>query len=97
MKPITFHEKAYQELQDTAQYYENITPGLGHLFLLATEQSLDEIASYPLAFQQVDTTVRHKNLHRFPYRLFYVVENSRLKILAVAHHKRKPGYWAQRC
>mgnify|MGYP001052185942 CR=1 FL=1 len=96
MKPITFHEQARQELQSAVQYYEDAAPGLGKLFLHSVEQSLDKIVTHPLAFQRVDTAIHHKNLYRFPYRIVYVVESTRLRVLAIAHHKRKPGYWNYR-
>jgi mRNA-degrading endonuclease RelE of RelBE toxin-antitoxin system len=35
-------------------------------------------------------------LHTFSYNLVYVVESDEIVILAVAHHKRRPGYWRGR-
>src|SRR6185436_15268320 len=32
----------------------------------------------------------------FPYSLVYFVENDTLNVVAVAHDKRKPGYWRNR-
>ena len=32
----------------------------------------------------------------FPYSLVYFVENDTLNVVAVAHDKRKPGYWRSR-
>lgn len=32
----------------------------------------------------------------FPYRVVYFVQDNRLRIVAVAHSKRKPGYWQER-
>jgi hypothetical protein len=33
---------------------------------------------------------------RFLHLLFYRVERERIFIVAVAHHRRRPGYWRSR-
>jgi plasmid stabilization system protein ParE len=35
-------------------------------------------------------------LHRFPYSLVYRAEEEGIRIGAVAHHSRRPGYWRAR-
>lgn len=40
--------------------------------------------------------VRRLALRRFPYLLVYEATEASLRIVAVAHGKRKPGYWASR-
>jgi len=36
-------------------------------------------------------------LPKFSYSLFYrILEEEQIRILAVAHHKRKPQYWVDR-
>jgi plasmid stabilization system protein ParE len=35
-------------------------------------------------------------LHRFPFSIIYLDDPDALSIVAVAHSKRKPGYWEQR-
>ncbi|GDX83016.1 hypothetical protein LBMAG42_48270 [Deltaproteobacteria bacterium] len=40
--------------------------------------------------------VRQWPLRRYPFCLFYVVLDARLVILAVAHVRRRPGYWQSR-
>jgi toxin ParE1/3/4 len=33
---------------------------------------------------------------RFPYALIYAVEERRVFVVAVAHFRRRPGYWRDR-
>ena len=40
--------------------------------------------------------VRQRVLRRYPYSIFYVTEAGVIVIVAVAHHKRRPGYWLSR-
>ena len=35
-------------------------------------------------------------MRHFPYALIYVVSGEEIRILAVAHHGRRPGYWRSR-
>jgi plasmid stabilization system protein ParE len=35
-------------------------------------------------------------LRRYPYSLHYRLDADSIRILAVAHHSRRPGYWAKR-
>jgi hypothetical protein len=40
--------------------------------------------------------VRTCMLGRFPYRVIFEVRNDEIVVLAVAHHRRQPGFWRQR-
>ena len=33
---------------------------------------------------------------RFPFNIVYEIRQTEIVIVAVAHHKRRPGYWSQR-
>ena len=70
--------------------------GLGLLFLAAVEEATKKVLANPEAFQPVSDEIRHKLISRFPYSLLYVIEPDRIRIIAVAHQKRRPGYWSRR-
>ena len=40
--------------------------------------------------------VRSRRVAGFPYRLVYLVQATELVVIALAHQKRKPGYWRDR-
>jgi toxin ParE1/3/4 len=40
--------------------------------------------------------VRYFILQRFPYTIHYEVAASHVTVLAVAHQRRRPGYWQKR-
>lgn len=42
------------------------------------------------------TDIRRRILRQFPYSIFYIVEDDNVVIIAIAHHKRRPGYWLPR-
>ena len=35
-------------------------------------------------------------MKRFPYSIIYSAFEEEIRILAVAHHSRRPGYWRKR-
>jgi len=39
---------------------------------------------------------RRRVLRRFPYSIVFLLEPAEIVIVAVAHHKRRPGYWIGR-
>jgi len=96
MKRATFHEDAYAEVVEAASYYKGRTPGLGQMFLLNVEDAPGQIRSNPEGFKLVGTEVRRKLLRHFPHSLMYAIEPDRLRVVAVAHQRRRPGYWLHR-
>ena len=96
MKKVTFHEDADAEMTDAAKYYEERAFGLGLSSLDAVEDAVKKILENPEAYQLVSDEVRHKLLERFPYSVLYVIEPDRIRVVAVAHQKRRPKYWSYR-
>jgi toxin ParE1/3/4 len=35
-------------------------------------------------------------LHKFPFSVVYFERSDFIEVIAVAHHRRKPGYWWKR-
>lgn len=96
MKQIRFHSAANTELLEAIQHYKEVSPGLAAMFAERINTALQLIHDNPEACQKVDLDLRQFPLGKFPYSLFYAVEHSIILVVAVAHHKRKPGYWKNR-
>jgi hypothetical protein len=60
--------------------------------------SLEEHAeAFPIAHDSpTGEDVRQARVHRFPYRLVFFVEGESVLVVAVAHLRRRPGYWRER-
>ena len=95
MKAI-LHELAESELLEAAGWYESRSAGLGHAFLDEFERCAGIILESPSAFPVASGEVRHMLFRRFPYRVLFVPGERYLYVLAIAHHKRRPGYWIGR-
>ena len=90
---IAFHEAAALELADAAAFYEGECPGLGVTFLTEVEAALQFLAQFPDGSPLLRGRIRRKTLLRFPYMLLYSLQADQIRILAVAHEKRRPLYW----
>jgi len=93
---VTIHEFAEAEINEARFYYDLLSPGLGDSFIDEIEQALTQISGFPNAAPLVRGKIRKKVIPCFPYALLYSVKADQIRILAVAHHKRRPFYWRDR-
>ncbi len=91
-----FHPEASLEFQAAADFYENEVPGLGEGFISEVERITALIESHPAIGKPIDEVFRRAVLVRFPFSVIYCAENGKLWIIAVAHQRRRPGYWRSR-
>lgn len=98
--PIRISEEAGAEMAEAARWYEIHRTGLGVEFLDAVDTAVGRIAETPRMGSPVpgvsDRAIRRRPVRRFPYHVVYVELPDRLQILAVAHDRRRPGYWVGR-
>ena len=88
---------ALAELRDAAAFYAlKANVDLGLAFVAEFERTAMVIFSNPLLGAEFHGTRRRYLFRRFPYSIIYQVTTEELRILAVAHHRRRPGYWAHR-
>ncbi len=93
---LVIHEAAEAEINEAADFYDSRSPGLGTAFIDEIERGIRSISEFPEATPLIRVRVRKKIVARFPYSLIYSVRPDVIRILAVAHHKRRPFYWHHR-
>lgn len=96
-----FEPEAGRELEAAALRYEGERAGLGLEFLDAVDRTVSMIQRWPDAAPPAtglpdDVSVRRAPVSGFPYRLVYLKTATALRVLAVAHDAREPGYWSNR-
>lgn len=65
-------------------------------FLLEVIESFEIIAAAPVRWPESLYGTRRYLLHHFPFSVVYLDEPEVVIIVAVAHGRRKPGYWKER-
>jgi len=98
---VRFEEEADDEYRAAARWYEKRQAGLGIEFLEAVDATLDQIVRFPRTGAPVpraptDLPIRRMSVDRFPYHVVYLQTESKIRGLAVAHDRRRPGYWKDR-
>ena len=92
----SFNSLAEAELSDAVDHYEQESPGLGTAFLAAVEHAVTDLVEYPESAPVLSGPYRKKVLSRFPFNLIYRVKKNEIRILAIAHQRRRPYYWLGR-
>ena len=94
---LRLHPEAEADLREAADYYrKQADSGVATSFLAESERTLGVIESRPLIGAAVAGGFRRLPMRRFPFSVFYEVVSGDVRVLAIAHHRRKPGYWHQR-
>jgi plasmid stabilization system protein ParE len=88
--------EAEEDLAEAALFLEHRVAGLGDGLVVEVERSLTRLAQNPNVGPDVGGGARRLHMRRFPYGLIYRVEPERVLVLAVAHSRRRPGYWRNR-
>ncbi len=87
---------ARQEFDDAFVRYESQSPGLGEKFRNAVKLQVEKIKANPDAWMLVRPGIRKCLGHAFPSAVIYQRTKNGLLLLALAHKRRAPMYWAER-
>lgn len=97
MKAVRFHRLARVELDAAVAYDENCRSGLGLELDSEIERVVARISQNPgCGALYKDSACRYCVAKRCPYVVYFKEIENVIWVLAIAHGKRKPGYWARR-
>ncbi len=90
--------RAERDIEEAIDYYERARVGLGSEFFEVLQATFDRIVQAPEARAPVPRSkaARFALVRGFPYRVVFVVGAEDVKVVAVAHASRRPGYWRDR-
>ena len=92
-----FFEDADAELLEALAYYNGRTPGAGVRLLEDILATADDICADPQRYPVENDSYRRWRLLVFPYSLRYdIAADGNIDIVAVAHDRRRPGYFRGR-
>lgn len=96
MTRARFLPEAESELAEAVQFYERAEAGLGAAFALEAERTVDRICAFPESGSKFSASTRGKITANFPFWVIYRTDAGEVTIIAIAHQRRKPGYWRKR-
>jgi plasmid stabilization system protein ParE len=96
MRPIDLLPGARKDFDESFDWYAERSIEAAVRFANAVDDAYRRIATAPEQFAALDLLHRDCPVMRFPYRIVYRTEPHRIVVVAVAHAKRRPGYWKRR-
>jgi hypothetical protein len=94
---VAFLPEAESEHLKQVAYYEAQQTGLGARYLAEVNAALEYICEAPLRFPIArPPALRRLGLRRFPFTIFFRELSGVVQVVAVAPHRRRPGYWSGR-
>lgn len=96
MYHVEIHPEVYKEIDASKQWYDEQSMGLGGRFLDEVDRAMEAISMSPEIWPPYVSGTRRFLLHRFPFAIVYFYTESKVKVIALMHFRRKPGYWGKR-
>lgn len=96
MTAYRFLPEARDDLTRAVAWYDQELPGLGQDLARETQRLCSLITESPLGGIEIRPGIRRRLLRRFPYAILYIHDGPDTLIIAVAHQRRRPGYWRDR-
>ena len=94
--PLEYVDEAIAEAEAAARWYAERSPLAAIRFSEELHVAENAIADAPNAWPAFHHGTQRYLLRRFPFSVIYRVETHHILIIAVAHGRRRPGYWESR-
>jgi plasmid stabilization system protein ParE len=94
---VSFNRLAIKDYREAREYYAARSPATVARFIDAVDAAVKRIIQAPDSLSLVSGKYRRVRVERFPHSLvFYERAELDIRIVAVAHPSRRPGYWRRR-
>ncbi len=91
-----FLKAAELEVDEAVAYFDIQRDGLGDRFEQDLQNTVVFVTAHPQSGRVITGRVRKFRLRTFRYNVIYAIDGDEVIIVAVAHHRRRPGYWQAR-
>jgi plasmid stabilization system protein ParE len=96
LREVDVHPEAVAEAQAAAQWYRERSASAAHALLAELDHAIQKIAEDPAIWPRYVGGTQRFLLKRFPFSVVYRLASNRIEVVAIAHGRRKPGYWKRR-
>ena len=97
MKRVNLRRIAKHDLREAATWYRKRDPELAARFIDEVYRTLGMLEQFPNVGGPVpgvnDALTRQLPVATFPYQVVFKRFQTRTSVLAIAHERRRPGYW----
>ncbi len=96
MKPFRFHPEARLDYLSAVAWYQQQSILAPEDFISEIEHAIAQARTHPQMFPSFLFGAQRVLASTFPYSVIYRDTGEEIQIIAVAHGKRRPGYWSRR-
>jgi plasmid stabilization system protein ParE len=96
LKPIKYHPAARREIKVSHAWYAQQSEDAADGFYEELLPAIDRVQQRPQLYPPYLYGTQRAVLDRYPFSIVYREEPREIQIIAVAHAKRRPGYWMKR-
>jgi hypothetical protein len=96
MPEIEYHPEAETEVFEAFQWYGKIDQEVCQRFKVELDRAESLILRSPNSWAPYFHSTRGFRFNGFPFVLAYIQRNERIIAVALAHTRRRPGYWSRR-
>ena len=93
---VFLHPAAVEEAESAARWYHERSPRAATRFVEELIRVIDKIQAAPQRWPAGPRSTRKVKLPCFPFVVIYRESGDSIQILAMAHGRRRPGYWRNR-
>ncbi len=93
---VVLHPDAERDIEEAHRWYGERSPVAAAAFLAELTNVIERLADRALPGIAYLAGTRRCALRTFPFNVICRVETSRIILVALAHHRRRPGYWQLR-
>lgn len=86
---------AETDISEAYRWYQERNAIAADAFRAEVLEVIDRLVEAPERWAADDHGHRRRVLRRFPYTVWFDVQGQTVTVLAVAHHRRMPGYWRE--
>lgn len=96
IEPLRIHPAAVEEAEAATDWYAQRSNRAAEMFLDELDAAIEQIAQNPRQYALSEFGTRRMPLRRFPFLIVYRDTATGIEVIAVAHGRRRPGYWKDR-
>jgi plasmid stabilization system protein ParE len=96
MRRIQFHPEAIAEASAAFQWYRQRSPSAAEAFVSEIDRVINKISESPERYPRYVGNTYRALLRHFPFSIVYRESSREIMVIAIAHGKRRPGYWKNR-
>jgi plasmid stabilization system protein ParE len=94
--PVGVHPEAVAEAHAATQWYRERSPSAADAFLAELDRAIEKITENPRIWPRYVASTQRFLLKRFPFSVVFRLTPNSVEVVAIAHGRRKPGYWKGR-